>query len=97
MTTSFSSRPVQTQILHVIGQRKHLRRRSLQLGADLDRDLHFDTLDVVDVILALEQHFHLTIPDDVGGRYSVFTPVGLLPAAVMGLDVRARDPGDPGV
>jgi glucose-6-phosphate isomerase len=31
----------------------------------------------------------LTIPDDVGGRYSVFTPVGLLPAAVMNLDVRA--------
>lgn len=31
----------------------------------------------------------LTIPDDVGGRYSVFTPVGLLPAALMGLDVRA--------
>jgi glucose-6-phosphate isomerase len=31
----------------------------------------------------------LTIPDDVGGRYSVFTPVGLLPAAVAGLDVRA--------
>jgi glucose-6-phosphate isomerase len=31
----------------------------------------------------------LTIPDDVGGRYSVFTSVGLLPAATMGLDVRA--------
>jgi glucose-6-phosphate isomerase len=31
----------------------------------------------------------LTIPDNVGGRYSVFTPGGLLPAAVMGLDVRA--------
>jgi glucose-6-phosphate isomerase len=31
----------------------------------------------------------LTIPDNVGGRYSVFTPAGLLPAAVMGLDVRA--------
>lgn len=30
-----------------------------------------------------------TIPDDVGGRFSVFTPVGLLPAAIMGLDVRA--------
>ncbi|MGF1583324.1 MAG: glucose-6-phosphate isomerase [Gemmataceae bacterium] len=30
-----------------------------------------------------------TIPDGVGGRFSVFTPVGLLPAAVMGLDVRA--------
>jgi glucose-6-phosphate isomerase len=31
----------------------------------------------------------LTIPDDVGGRYSVFTPVGLMPAAAMNLDVRA--------
>lgn len=28
-----------------------------------------------------------TIPDDVGGRFSIFTPVGLLPAAVLGLDV----------
>src|SRR5262245_2678148 len=30
-----------------------------------------------------------TVPDNVGGRFSVFTPVGLLPAAIMGLDVRA--------
>lgn len=29
------------------------------------------------------------IPDNVGGRYSVFTPVGLIPAALMGLDIRA--------
>lgn len=27
------------------------------------------------------------IPDDVGGRYSVFTPVGLLPIAVSGIDI----------
>jgi glucose-6-phosphate isomerase len=31
----------------------------------------------------------LTIPDNVGGRYSVMTGAGLLPAAVMGLDARA--------
>ena len=29
------------------------------------------------------------IPDDVGGRYSVFTPVGLLPIAVAGCDIDA--------
>lgn len=29
------------------------------------------------------------IPDDVGGRYSVLTPVGLLPAAVMGIDIKS--------
>lgn len=27
------------------------------------------------------------IPDDVGGRFSVLTPVGLLPAAVAGIDI----------
>lgn len=33
------------------------------------------------------------IPDDVGGRYSVLTPVGLLPAAVAGVDIRAMVAG----
>lgn len=28
------------------------------------------------------------IPDDVGGRYSVLTPVGLLPLAVAGIDIQ---------
>jgi glucose-6-phosphate isomerase len=31
----------------------------------------------------------LSIPDNVGDRFAVFTPAGLLPAALMGLDVRA--------
>ena len=29
-----------------------------------------------------------TIPDDVGGRYSVLTPVGLLPIAIAGIDIK---------
>lgn len=29
------------------------------------------------------------VPDDVGGRYSVLTPVGLLPIAVAGIDIHA--------
>ncbi len=29
------------------------------------------------------------VPDNVGGRYSVLTPVGLLPIAVAGFDIRA--------
>ncbi len=31
----------------------------------------------------------LPIPSDVGGRFSVFTAVGLLPAAAVGIDIRA--------
>lgn len=30
----------------------------------------------------------LVIPDDIGGRYSVLTPVGLLPLAVAGVDIQ---------
>lgn len=31
----------------------------------------------------------LNVPDGVGGRFSVFSAVGLLPAAIVGIDVRA--------
>ncbi len=34
-----------------------------------------------------EKYSTYSIPDDVGGRYSVLTPVGLLPIAVAGFDV----------
>ncbi len=33
------------------------------------------------------------IPDDVGGRYSVLTAVGLLPIAVSGADIEAMMKG----
>ncbi|MGI6206425.1 MAG: glucose-6-phosphate isomerase [Anaerovoracaceae bacterium] len=40
--------------------------------------------------LAVEDGFTvLDIPLDIGGRYSVLTPVGLLPIAVSGIDIRA--------
>ena len=36
-----------------------------------------------------EGYERFVIPDDVGGRYSVLTPVGLLPIAVAGADIDA--------
>ena len=35
-----------------------------------------------------EGYTKFVIPDDIGGRYSVLTPVGLLPIAVAGFDIR---------
>lgn len=35
----------------------------------------------------IEGYETFIIPDDVGGRYSIFTPVGLLPIAVAGIDI----------
>lgn len=34
-------------------------------------------------------YISMTIPDNIGGRYSVLTPAGLLPMAVSGIDVRS--------
>ena len=40
--------------------------------------------------LAVEEGYEMfVIPDDVGGRYSVLTPVGLLPLALAGYDIDA--------
>ena len=36
-----------------------------------------------------EGYTTFVVPDDVGGRYSVLTPVGLLPIAIAGFDIRA--------
>lgn len=36
-----------------------------------------------------EGYTRLVVPDNVGGRYSVLTPVGLLPLAVAGVDIDA--------
>lgn len=38
-------------------------------------------------------HPVLPVPIDVGGRFSVLTPVGLLPAAFLGLDIEAMRQG----
>jgi len=39
-------------------------------------------------LIARDGFSSLPIPDGVGGRFSVFTPVGLLPLATVGVDIR---------
>lgn len=43
---------------------------------------------VLNKIIEAEGYTKYIIPDDVGGRFSVLTPVGLLPIAVAGIDIR---------
>lgn len=43
---------------------------------------------VLNKIIAEEGYSKYIIPDDVGGRFSVLTPVGLLPIAVAGIDIQ---------
>ena len=43
---------------------------------------------VLNKIIEEEGYSKYVIPDDVGGRFSVLTPVGLLPVAVSGIDIK---------
>ena len=43
---------------------------------------------VMNKIVAQEGYQKYIIPDDIGGRFSVLTPVGLLPIAVAGIDIQ---------
>lgn len=56
---------IERQVLRLISKRKAIKTVRLRRTASLTRDLHFDTVDVVDIILELERNFHLTVPDEV--------------------------------
>ena len=43
---------------------------------------------VLKILADKEGYDTFVIPDDVGGRYSVLTPVGLIPIAVAGFDIK---------
>jgi glucose-6-phosphate isomerase len=44
---------------------------------------------ILNKLIEMKGYKKFIIPDDIGGRFSVLTPVGLLPIAVAGLDIRA--------
>src|SRR4029079_10701570 len=62
------------------------------LGAAAYRHLVFTTDPSRGALRELAQRDHiatLDVPPDVGGRFSVLSPVGLLPAALVGIDIAA--------
>lgn len=61
-------------------------------GKDANKRIYATTDKARGTLKQLSQHMGyetFTIPDDIGGRYSVFTSVGLLPIAAAGVDIRA--------
>ncbi|WP_236943174.1 acyl carrier protein [Hymenobacter sp. PAMC 26628] len=56
---------IEQQVFRIISKRKAIRASRVRKTASLARDLRFDTVDVVDIILELERNFHIIIPDEV--------------------------------
>ncbi|RAU84047.1 acyl carrier protein [Pontibacter arcticus] len=56
---------IEKEVIRIISKAKEIKPDRLQIDKRLDRDFGFDTVDLVDIILALEKSFHITIPDEV--------------------------------
>ncbi|GAA3949704.1 acyl carrier protein [Hymenobacter algoricola] len=64
-STTSAPKSITQQVVRIISKRKAIKATRLRVGSSLSRELGFDTLDVVDIILELERSFHITIPDEV--------------------------------
>jgi len=64
LSSRWSANPDQ-QVRRLISRRKRVALRRLHSSTSLRHELQFDLVDVVDIILEVERHFHLTIPDEV--------------------------------
>ncbi len=56
---------IANQVITIISKTKEIKPSRLRNSANLSRELGFDTVDVVDIILELEKKFHIIIPDEV--------------------------------
>ena len=58
------SERVADKVLAALAAVKHVPRETISLDSAL-ADLHVDSLDTITLLFELEEHFHLTLPDDV--------------------------------
>jgi glucose-6-phosphate isomerase len=66
-----------------VGQPR-VKRHAVAITGPADRDKTKNPLHVLRQAYGLRW---LTVPPNVGGRFSVFSPVGLFPAAMLGIDI----------
>ena len=59
------NKAIEQEVIRIISRTKKVKPSRLQTDVSLEQKLGFDTLDVVDIILALEKSFHIVIPDEV--------------------------------
>ncbi len=63
MITTYSA--IEQEVIRIISRTKKVKPNRLHTDVSLEQKLGFDTLDLVDIILALEKSFKIEIPDEV--------------------------------
>ncbi|WP_162427862.1 acyl carrier protein [Pontibacter pudoricolor] len=60
-----TDKAIEQEVIRIISRTKKVKPSRLKSDVSLEQKLGFDTLDVVDIILALEKKYHIVIPDEV--------------------------------
>ena len=55
---------IEEKVLHVVAEKTEKTKEELQLSMSFRQDLSFDSLAVLDLIVALEDTFQMTIQDE---------------------------------
>lgn len=76
---------IEWRVVEITSEQSGISRDRIKPSSRLIEDLHIDSLEVVELILALEQQFGVVIPDDIGRQVFVRQPVtiGVLAEIVL--------------
>lgn len=58
---------IELEVKQLIGEQLNKEVDDIKLSDDVINDLGADSLDTVEIIMAIEDHFKVTIPDDETG------------------------------
>ncbi len=52
------------RLANIISTKTKVKKEEITLDSDFELDLNLDSLDIVEIIMAIEEEFNITIPDD---------------------------------
>jgi acyl carrier protein len=52
------------KVANIISTKTKVKKEEITLDSDFELDLKLDSLDIVEIVMAIEEKFNITIPDD---------------------------------
>jgi acyl carrier protein len=52
------------KVANIISTKTKVKKEEITLDSDFELDLKLDSLDIVEIVMAIEEEFDITIPDD---------------------------------
>jgi acyl carrier protein len=52
------------RLANIISTKTKVKKEEIKLDSDFELDLKLDSLDIVEIVMAIEDEFNITIPDE---------------------------------